>query len=151
MSQVFSVPNTDGKPATLPDALAEAVGALLTATDANTKISPEGRPGIYLSDITEQIANLQIQLREVAAHQQAFLQVLNGVREPLVDTLAQYGDSMYGVNPDEYINLVFQVSPLASLNASGRGSEVISVRKSWITDYKAGKMTLEEFRKKVLQ
>ena len=76
-------------------------------------------------------------------------QAIAGVRESLVDTLAKYGDSLTSIKPDEYINLVFQTSP-TSLSASGRGTETITVRKSWITDYKAGKMTLDEFRKKAL-
>ena len=82
-------------------------------------------------------------------------QVADDFRESLVDTLAKYGDSLSVVKPDEYINLVLQASPAYSIQMSrtgaARGSEVISVRKSWITDYKAGKMTLEEFRGKVLQ
>jgi len=77
-------------------------------------------------------------------------QVADDFRESLVDTLAKYGDSLSVVKPDEYINLVLQASPV-SLGVAGRGTEIISVRKSWITDYKAGKMTLEEFRGKVLQ
>jgi len=81
-------------------------------------------------------------------------QVADGFRESLLDTLAKYGDSLSVVKPDEYINLVLQASPAYSIQMSrtgaARGTEVISVRKSWITDYKAGKMTLEEFREKVL-
>ena len=101
--------------------------------------------------------NLLEQRKNHATDEQVFLQALDSVRTPLVDTLAQYGDSMYAVKPDEYINLVFQKSPayapslLLSAPGSVYGTEIISVRKSWITDYKAGKMTLEEFRKKVLQ
>jgi len=106
---------------------------------------------------SELLTRLQVRFNNAAAAEQPFLQALDSVRTPLVDTLAQYGDSMYAVKPDEYINLVFQKSPayapslLLSAPGSVYGTEIISVRKSWITDYKAGKMTLEEFRKKVLQ
>jgi hypothetical protein len=74
----------------------------------------------------------------------------DAIKRLLVDTLANHGESLSVLKPDEYINLVL-VSQTPSRDASGRNAGVISARKSWITDYKAGKMTLEEFREKVLQ
>ena len=111
---------------------------------------------IFPTDLQEPLKRLLEQFKNATDGEQPFLQALDSVREPLANALAQYGDSMYAVKPDEYINLVFQKSPaylssLSGMPGSEYGTEVISVRKSWITDYKAGKMTLEEFRKKVLQ
>ena len=138
----------------LPDGFTEAIESLLKAVEANTrKRSPEDeRLGININDIQEQIIRVRGKFSEAAANEQAFLQALNSVREPLVDALAKYGTVLHTVKPDEYVNLVFQASPASSLNTPARGTtDVISVRKSWITDYNAGSMTLDEFRKKVFQ
>jgi hypothetical protein len=128
---------------------------LLKAVKANTrKRSPEPedeRLGIFLGDIQEQLDVVREQLLKDSSIEEAFLQALDSAREPILDTLIKYGDLMHFVKPEEYINLVFQVSPMALLNASRRGTEVISVRKSWITDYNAGRITRDEFRKKVPQ
>ena len=80
-----------------------------------------------------------------------FRRFFDSLREPLVDILATYGDSLSVVKPDEYINLILHTPSL--LNVAGRLQrvETISARKSWITDYKAGRITLDEFRKTVLE
>jgi hypothetical protein len=88
-----------------------------------------------------------MQYDEAAINNQTFRQALDGLKNLLVDTLAKYGDSLSAVKPGEHINLILQ---RPSWDASGPNVGIISARKSWITDYKAGKMTLEEFRKKVL-
>jgi hypothetical protein len=87
--------------------------------------------------------------REAAeANRQKFLQNLGEVKNYLVQTLANYGDSMTTVKPDEYINLVLTTDGFDSQRTR---SDVISARKSWITDYKAGRLTLEAFKQKVVQ
>ena len=114
-------------------------------------------------DAREQINKLQNDNRrlfeaerqnQTAGNDQAFRQALDGLKELLVDTLARYGDSLSVVKPDEYVNLVLH-APVLALSASreqnvGRNVGIISARKSWITDYRAGRMTLDEFRKKVI-
>lgn len=79
-----------------------------------------------------------------------FLANLDGVRDGLVEALAGYGDSLTTVRPGEYVNIVLLDVPA---NAAGarRGSEVISAQKSWISDYKSGKLSLGEFKGKVLR
>jgi hypothetical protein len=89
-----------------------------------------------------------MQYDEAAINTPAFQQALDGLKNLLVDTLAKYGDSLSIVKPGEHINLILQ---RPSWDASGQSIGIISARKSWITDYKAGKMTLDEFRKRVLQ
>ncbi|MGD0099457.1 MAG: hypothetical protein ABSC60_03825 [Acidobacteriota bacterium] len=81
------------------------------------------------------------------ANRQKFLQSLTEVKGHLIEALATYGDSLSMVKPDEYVNLVL----LTDTSDQRTQSEVISVRKSWITDYKAGKLNLESFKQKVIQ
>ena len=75
--------------------------------------------------------------------------MFDSLRNPLVDILAKYGDSLSVVKPDEYINLVIHTPSLMDISGRRQRVDVISARKSWITDYKAGRMTLEEFREKI--
>lgn len=75
---------------------------------------------------------------------------LDGVRNGLVEALAGYGDSLTTVGPGEYVNIVLLDVPADAAGAR-RGSEVISARKSWISDHKAGKLSLGEFKGKVLR
>ena len=74
--------------------------------------------------------------------------ILEAVKIPLIETLANYGDSLTTVQPDEYVNLVLVVDVL---DPKRKRTDVISARKSWITDYKAGRLTLDGFKQKVLQ
>jgi len=79
-----------------------------------------------------------------------FLANLDKVRDGLVEALAGYGDSLTTVRPGEYVSIVLLDVPG---NAAGapRGSEGISAQKSWISDHKAGKLSLGEFKGKVLR
>jgi len=85
---------------------------------------------------------------EVEANRKEFLQTLAEIKSRLVDALANYGDSLTTVKPEEYINLVFVTD---DFNSQGTQFDVISARKAWITDYKAGRLTLEGFRQRVVQ
>ena len=87
-------------------------------------------------------------IREGAeANRQKFLESLSELKSHLIEALATYGDSLSMVKPDEYVNLVL----LTDTSDQRTRSDVISARKSWITDYKAGKLNLESFKQKVIQ
>jgi hypothetical protein len=68
------------------------------------------------------------------------------LRPILVETLANYGDSLTTVKPDEYINFV-----LGTEATSQKTRFIISVSKTWVIDYKAGRLTLDAFKQKVIQ
>jgi hypothetical protein len=74
------------------------------------------------------------------------------MKPALIEALAKHGDSLTIVKPEEYISLVIASERWRDfLGEEGEaGREVISVRKSVITDFKAGRITLDEFKKKVL-
>lgn len=103
-------------------------------------------------DLRQQLEKIQQRAKQareqVEANRQKLAQALTEVQGHLIETLANYGDSITTVKPDEYVNLVLVSDEFDS--KSGR-SDVISARKSWITDYKAGRLTLEAFKQKVIQ
>ena len=76
-------------------------------------------------------------------------------KSQLIEMLVNHGDSLSVVGPGEYVNLVLVFGeptgifdPILGMNVI---REVITVRKSWITDYKAGKLSLEDFKQKVVE
>ncbi|MEE8585954.1 MAG: hypothetical protein V3T83_14005 [Acidobacteriota bacterium] len=109
-----------------------------------------------LMELQERVKQEQEELKEEAEKHR---QRLDEVKGYLVEALANHGDSLTVLGDDEYINLVLN-SPsdswlLTSFSTARIGGgkdrpEYISVKKSWIGDYKAGRLTLDQFKKKVL-
>ena len=85
---------------------------------------------------------IQAQNEKIAKQQEDRRQKLPAIKESLIEAVANYGDTLTTVKIDEYINLVF--------DTSGQ-YEVVSIQKSWIKDYKAGKLTLDQFKAKAIQ
>lgn len=86
---------------------------------------------------------------EALKRREKLMQSLADVKTSLIEVLANYGDSLTTVKPDEHVNLV-----LTTESSEGRQKErfdIISARRSWITDYKAGRLSLDAFKQKVLQ
>ena len=84
-----------------------------------------------------------------------FLEQLDQVKGFLIETLANHGDSLTQVKPGEYITLVITSDGGDGIFRESGGSrtyrDVLSVQKSAVTDYKAGKLTLDAFKQRVLQ
>jgi hypothetical protein len=78
---------------------------------------------------------------------QNFATILEELRSVLLEILANYGDSLTIVKPEEYVSFVLRTDTFMRTPRF----DVISARKSWITDYKAGRLTLEAFEQKVIQ
>ena len=95
-------------------------------------------------------ARIKKSREEAEANREKFLESLKEIRMPLIEALANYGDSLTTVKPGEYINLVLIDGHLRFGRMKTR-HDIISAQKSWITDYKAGRLTLENFKQKVLQ
>ena len=112
----------------------------------NPQIYAQGRD----EEARQKLAQYQALLRKIRDDEQEtfkkFLLNLDEIRNNLIETIANYGDSLSTVKPDEYINLVF-VTDVGFMKTS---YDVVSVRKSSIVDYKAGKMDLDAFKKKVV-
>ncbi|HTY63879.1 MAG TPA: hypothetical protein VMG30_16650, partial [Acidobacteriota bacterium] len=81
-----------------------------------------------------------------------FLESLKEIRVYLIEALANYGDSLTQVKPGEYVNLILYTDAFDSDTSKMKTRhDIISAQKSWITDYKAGRITLDNFKQKVLQ
>jgi hypothetical protein len=77
-----------------------------------------------------------------------YQQSMEEIRTYIAESLANYGDSLSTIKPDEYVNILL-ISD--GIDNQGKKTNVISARKSWIADYKTGKLTLDAFRQKVTQ
>jgi hypothetical protein len=95
---------------------------------------------------------------DVEANRAKFLESLGEIKAFLIEALANHGDSLTTVKPNEYISLVIMLDD--SFDWASGGSEfagararqdIVSVQKSWITDYKAGRLTLDAFKQKAIQ
>jgi hypothetical protein len=117
------------------------------APEAQKPEKPESQAGLEVDReklrkaVEEAQARVNSLREQSEANRQKLLQETSEVKVHLIETLANYGDSITTVKPDEYINLVFVTDR----------SNVISARKSWLTDYKAGRLSLEAFKQKVIQ
>lgn len=127
---------------------ARSTGAGQVSSRSSTAISRE-----RLMELQEKVKQQQEEYKKEAEEHR---QRLDEVKEFLVEALANHGDSLTILKDDEYINLVLN-SPsdgwLLSSNriySGSRRAEYISVQKSWINDYKAGRLTLEQFKQKAL-
>ena len=86
---------------------------------------------------------------EALKRREKLMQSLAEVKTSLIEALANYGDSLTTVKPDEHVNLVLTTE--SSEDRQKERFDVISARRSWISDYKAGRLSLDAFKQKVLQ
>ncbi len=92
---------------------------------------------------------------EDEASRARFRERLDQLKVFLIEALANHGDSMTVVKANEYLNLVitddgrsFWVGDDPTSQRAQR--EIISVQKSVISDYKAGRLSLDGFKQKVM-
>ena len=109
-------------------------------------------------DLQKQLAQLQEKARKSREDQEQqrarLTEMLGEIKMYLIEALANYGDSLTTIKPNEYVTLVIMTDDAGALFGSDRASshcELISAQKSWVTDYKAGKLSLDAFKQKVLQ
>jgi molecular chaperone GrpE (heat shock protein) len=121
-----------------------------TATP-KAELTPERREQLRrrLAEAQERVKKRQEELEQSQAR---FREQLAEIKVYLIEALANHGDSLSVVRPNEYLNLVIAEDGGEGFfsNGSHGRREVISVQKSVITDYKAGRINLEAFKQKVL-
>jgi F0F1-type ATP synthase membrane subunit b/b' len=102
-----------------------------------------------LAEAQERVKKRQQQLE---ADQSKFREQLSEIKVYLIEALANHADSLSSVKPNEYINLIITEDgePFSFGGEQRNRREVISVQKSVVTDYKAGKINLDGFKQKVL-
>ena len=118
--------------------------------------APPAPPQVDREELRKKVEEFQIEIKksreEAAANQAKFIESLTGIRVFLTEALANYGDSLTQVKPGEYINLILNTDSFDSnIGRMKTRHDVISAQKLWITDYKAGRISLENFKQKVLQ
>ena len=111
-------------------------------------------------ELKKKLAEVQEMTRksreEAEAAREGFMKTLGEIKGYLIEALADYGDSLTTVKPNEYITLVLSTGD-GDLDFVYSGSEersrreIISVQKAWVTDYKAGRLTLDAFKQKAIQ
>jgi hypothetical protein len=120
--------------------------------------APPSPPPIDREELRKKVEEYQAKAKknreEAENRREKLLQSLAEAKVYLIEALANYGDSLATVKPDEYINLVLTTDGFDG--GSGFGGQrtrhdIISAQKSWITDYKAGRLSLDNFKQKVLQ
>jgi molecular chaperone GrpE (heat shock protein) len=120
-------------------------------TTARTGLSPERKEQLRkrLAEAQEKVKKRQEELERSRAK---FREQLAEIKIYLIEALANHGDSLSVVKPNEYINLIMaEESGDAFFSGDSRSRrEIISVQKSVIADYKAGRITLEVFKQRVL-
>jgi len=128
------------------------------ATAPQPPPAPQAPKAVTQEDLQKKLADLQEQAKKNRENQEQqraqMTEALGKIKTYLIETLANYGDSLTTIKPNEYITLVIMTNDMGDLFGGDRSSshcEMVSAQKSWITDYKAGKLSLDAFKQKVLQ
>jgi hypothetical protein len=143
--------------AVAPSQASPAPAAPPQAGVAQNDASPN--PSEKQEQMRRKLSELQAKEKRKAVEEEArrakFREVLTQLKGFLIEALANHGDSMTVVKPNEYLNLVvtddgrsFWVGGDSTNDRAQR--EIISVQKSVISDYKAGRLTLDGFKQKVM-
>ncbi len=139
---------------------APAVAPVAPARPARpaARVQPAQPPKPDQEALRKKLAQAQekVKKRQEALEQrrQKFQEALAQLKVHLVEALASHGDSLTFVKPNEYINLVLSTDIGEAMVLGGGGGsqrDIVSVQKSVVSDYKAGRLTLEAFKQKVLQ
>jgi len=103
--------------------------------------------------LAEAQENLNKLREEAELRHQKLMGDLTQIKVHLIEALANYGDSLTFLKPGEYINVVLSIDgePLLSGESTADRQQIMSVQKSVISEYKAGKISLGAFKQKVLQ
>jgi hypothetical protein len=128
-------------------------GDAATAAFPSPPVPPDKSLAERISELQKTIDELNEKVRGTSQEAttiiaQTYSKAIEELPPILIETLANYGDSLTIIKPQEHINFVLNTNERPSKKNK---SIVISARKSWITDYKAGRLTLDAFKQKVLQ
>jgi hypothetical protein len=137
-----------------------ATGAAPKPAQAATPPATPVPPQVNQEELRKKVAEAQERVKksqaEAEANRAKFLASLSQIKVYLIEALANHGDSLTTVKPNEYLTLVISTDDYDGFMIGEEGGsrthrEIISVQKSWITDYKAGRLTLDAFKQKALQ
>ena len=117
--------------------------------------TPAPKPARSQDEIRKKLFKAQEEVKQrrdqAEAKRAKFLDQLAEIKVYLVEALANHGDSLTHVKPNEYITILITSDEGDMFKDSTRSHrEVLSVQKSAVMDYKAGKLSLDAFKQKVL-
>ncbi|RPI25837.1 MAG: hypothetical protein EHM61_13370, partial [Acidobacteria bacterium] len=98
--------------------------------------------------IQELRENAKKRKAEMEEKRKELLRRMDEVKVYLKDTLARYGDSLSIVKPEESVSIVLSGEPASfgwESDGDGGVCHVMTVKKSLVTDLKAGKISREDF------
>jgi len=142
----------------LSEGMAEAAEELKAQTESGTakaQVKPKPQPKIEIDK--EKLEKMQQKIQqnraEAKKRHEELLARVEKMKGSLKETLANYGDSLTIVKPDEFVTVVISGgSNFKMWDEAGEEDEVchvVSVKKSLVTDLKAGKISREEFERRV--
>jgi hypothetical protein len=144
------VPPVPAAPSPRPEAAPKPPQAPRTEKETQENMSAKEK------ELRSKLSELQEKVKKKGEEEEAraakFRESLQQLKVFLVEALANHADSLTTVKPNEYVNLVITDENGRWLGDNGERAqrEVLSVQKSVITDYKAGKLTLDAFKQKVM-
>ncbi|PYU94088.1 MAG: hypothetical protein DMG08_08535 [Acidobacteria bacterium] len=118
--------------------------------------TPAPKPTRSQDEIRKKLFKAQEEVKQrrdqAEAKRAKFLDQLAEIKVYLVEALANHGDSLTHVKPSEYITILITTDEedMVFKDSTRSHREVLSVQKGAVVDYKAGKLTLDAFKQKVL-
>jgi hypothetical protein len=157
LAPVPPTPPAPPAPAVSPGSPALAPKPPQAAKDRPGRADVEVERSTREKQLRQKLAELQDKVKQRGAEEEArqakFRESLSQLKVFLMEAMANHGDSLTVVKPGEYVNLVIvdEGNRWVGDDSGDRAQrEILSVQKSVITDYKAGKLSLEAFKQKVL-
>jgi hypothetical protein len=133
---------------------APAPPAAVAPPAAPARPQPADREKVVRRKLVEAQEQVKKRREEAEELRKKMQDTLEQIKVHLIEALANHGDSLTQVRPNEYINIVITTdggeSILFDSTAGRMDNDIISVQKSVITDYKAGRLSLDAFKQKVL-
>jgi DNA-binding transcriptional MerR regulator len=121
----------------------------------NPPLPPPSSSQVNREELRKRIEDVQKNLKksQKAAEdsRENFAKILAEMKVCLIEAVANYGDTMMTVKPDEYINVIFWTENLGSDAGFSTHYDIVSAKKSWISEYKSGELSMDGFKQKILQ
>ncbi len=129
------------------------------ATPATPKAATAPRARESQEALKKKLADAQEKVKQYREQTEAlrkkFMESLGEIKGYLMEALANHGDSLTLLKPNEYINIILANDDggvfLANSGEESTHREILTVQKSVVSEYKSGKITLDQFKQKVLQ
>jgi hypothetical protein len=95
---------------------------------------------------------MKVRREEVEQRRKRLLDAVDQLKVYLLEALANHGDSLTQLKPGEYLNIIITSDEMRwGFGEETAERQVISLQKSWVTDYKAGRLSLDALKQKALQ